>query len=176
MHVHFTLCVVRTRLDTSSRKEDTSRSVNLFREMFQVIDSIVTNYAHFVSVMIRVISLVLTCAPIWTRRHEHVFLNYFSMCGTLWQRCNSDLPKSMCRDSILQAKASFRCPHISASRLSSTNIAFWVDPISPFAITPLSMMSTVARSRRWGRLPVFLGSLMRSMMVLFFCTVVGRSG
>ena len=49
MHVHFTHCVVRARVDTSPKREATSRSVNLFRELFQVVYITFTNSARFVS-------------------------------------------------------------------------------------------------------------------------------
>ena len=59
IHAHFTHCVVRYRLDTIPRGEATSRSVNLFRELFEVVDRKVMKSARFVSVIIRVRSLVL---------------------------------------------------------------------------------------------------------------------
>ena len=58
MHVHFTHCVVRIMLDTSPRREDTSRSVNLFRELFSIVDRIVTRSSNFVSGILSVRSLV----------------------------------------------------------------------------------------------------------------------
>ena len=58
-HVCFAYCVVRDRLDTSPRREATSRSANLFRELFPVVDAIVTKSASFVSGTLRVRSLVL---------------------------------------------------------------------------------------------------------------------
>ena len=64
MHVYITHCVVRARLDAIPRIEDTSRSANLFRELFQVVDVIVTKSARFVSGMLRIRSLVLMHAPI----------------------------------------------------------------------------------------------------------------
>ena len=45
MHAHFTYCVVRARLDVSPRREATSRSTNIFRELFQVVYRIVTKSA-----------------------------------------------------------------------------------------------------------------------------------
>ena len=62
--VNFTHFMVRARLDTSPRKEDTWRIMNLFRELFQVVDVIVTKSARFVSGMLRIRSLVLMHAPI----------------------------------------------------------------------------------------------------------------
>ena len=58
-HVNFTYCVVRARLDTSPRREATSCIVNLFRELFQVVDRIVTKSTHSSSGMLIVMSLVL---------------------------------------------------------------------------------------------------------------------
>ena len=63
MHVCFTHCVVRTRFDASPRREAISHRVNLFREMLQVVDRIVTKGAHFVSGMFMIRSLALTHAP-----------------------------------------------------------------------------------------------------------------
>ena len=63
MHVHFPNCVVMDRLDTNPRREATSCSVNLFRELFQVVDKIVTKSTRFVVGMLRVRSLVLMRVP-----------------------------------------------------------------------------------------------------------------
>ena len=63
MHVCFIHCVVRDRLDTNLRKEATSRSAKLFRELFQVVDMIVTNYARVVSGIRRVRSVALMHVP-----------------------------------------------------------------------------------------------------------------
>ena len=59
MHVRFSHCVVSHVLGTSPRRDATSRSVNLFRELFQVVDMIVTKSARCVSGMLRVTSLGL---------------------------------------------------------------------------------------------------------------------
>ena len=45
--VCFTRFVVRARLDTSYAREATLRRANLFREIFQVVDRIVTKSARF---------------------------------------------------------------------------------------------------------------------------------
>ena len=58
-HVYFTHYVVRDRLGAIPRREATSRSVKIFRELFQVVHMIVTKSTCFVSVMIRVRSIVL---------------------------------------------------------------------------------------------------------------------
>ena len=63
MHVHFNHCVVTARLDTCHRREATSLSVSLFRELFQVVDRIVTNSARFVPGILVVSSLVLIHVP-----------------------------------------------------------------------------------------------------------------
>ena len=55
----FNHCVVRDRFDASLIREATSRSVNLFRDLFQVVDRIVTKFARFVSEILRERSLVL---------------------------------------------------------------------------------------------------------------------
>ena len=63
-NVHFIHCVVfRDRLDMSPRREVTSRCVNLFRELFQVVNKIVTMSAGFVSGMLMARSLVLMHFP-----------------------------------------------------------------------------------------------------------------
>ena len=63
MCVHFTHCVVRARLETISRREATSRSVNIFRELFQVVDRTVAKSARFMSGMLRLRPLVLMHTP-----------------------------------------------------------------------------------------------------------------
>ena len=60
---HCTHFVVRARFDTSPKRKDTSRSVNLFRKLFQVVNRIVTKSFRFVSGMLRARSLVLMHAP-----------------------------------------------------------------------------------------------------------------
>ena len=59
MNVHFIHWVVMARLDTSTRREFTSLSVNLFRELFQVIDRMVTKSERFLSVIHMVRYIVL---------------------------------------------------------------------------------------------------------------------
>ena len=76
---------------------------------------------------------------------------------------------------MLQAKSGVVRTQMSAIKLSSANIAFWVVPLSPFSRTPLLTLSTVTCSRRRGNLLGSLGSLMRSVIVLSLCTIVGRS-
>ena len=63
MHVHFTHCVVRARLDASPRREDNSRSIKLFHEIFPVVNMIVIKSARFMSGMFRVRYAVLMHAP-----------------------------------------------------------------------------------------------------------------
>ena len=58
MHVCCTYCVVKARFETSPKREATSRSANLFRELFQVVNRIVTNYSHFVYGTLKVRFLV----------------------------------------------------------------------------------------------------------------------
>ena len=105
---------------------------------------------------------------------DHVALTCLSIDSGLRRRCDSGLPRSMCRASMLQARAGFRCTQMSARMLSSANIAFLVGPLLPFELTSLLMMSAIACTMRWGNLSVSLGSLMRSMIVLHFFTIVGR--
>ena len=109
--------MVRARLDASPRRKATSRSVSLFRDQFQVIDMIVTKSELFVSGMLRVRSLVLMNVQSRVRRYDHVCLKHLSMNIGLRQRCNSGLPRSMHRASMLQSKARFRCIQMSASML-----------------------------------------------------------
>ena len=113
MHAHFIHCLIGARLDTSPRRDATSRSVNLFRELFQVFDMIFTKSALFVSEMLIVRSLELTHMPSWVRMYEHVVLKSLSMHSGLRQSCNSGRPRSVCRASTLQARASFRCTQMS---------------------------------------------------------------
>ena len=44
--VHLTHCVVREILATNTRREATSGGVNLFREMCNVFNSVVTKFLH----------------------------------------------------------------------------------------------------------------------------------
>ena len=53
----------RDRLDASPRRKATSRSVNIFSELLQVVDCIFTNSARFGSRLLIVRSLVLTRVP-----------------------------------------------------------------------------------------------------------------
>ena len=62
-HAHFTHYVVRDVFDTSSMGEATSLSMNLFRELFQVVTMIVTKSLRVVSEMIRASYLVLMHCP-----------------------------------------------------------------------------------------------------------------
>ena len=62
-HMHFTHYVVRARFGTSPRREITSLSMNLFRELFQVVNRIVTKSSRFVSVMLRVGHFVIMRVP-----------------------------------------------------------------------------------------------------------------
>ena len=64
IRAHFTHCVVRSRLDTRPKRKYTLRSVNLLRELFQVVDRTVTKSEYFVSRILRVRSLVFVHAPI----------------------------------------------------------------------------------------------------------------
>ena len=63
IYVHFNHFAVRDRLNKGPRREATSRSVNPFRELFQVVDRIVTSSARFASGMLRVRSIVLIHSP-----------------------------------------------------------------------------------------------------------------
>ena len=63
MHVHFPHCVVRARLDSIPTREATSLSLQLFHELFQVVNMIVTKHLSFASEMLRVRSLVLMHDP-----------------------------------------------------------------------------------------------------------------
>ena len=99
----FTHYVVRARLNTSPRRDSTSRSVNLFREMFQVVDKIVISSERFVSEMLRLRSLVPMHALILMRSYDHVVLNYLSIDSGLQRRCELGFPSSMHRASMLQA-------------------------------------------------------------------------
>ena len=63
MHVCFAHFVVRSRLGTIPRREATSRSMNHFHGLFQVVDMIVTKYASFLSGILRIRSFVLMHVP-----------------------------------------------------------------------------------------------------------------
>ena len=108
-HAHFTHCVVRDMFGTSPRREATLRSMNLFREIFQVVDRIVTSSTRFVSGMLRVRCLVLMCNPIWVQTCEHAVLNHSSMDSGLRRSCKSGFPSSVHRTSMLQDRAGCRC-------------------------------------------------------------------
>ena len=148
MQVHFTCCVARARFDTILKRKAISRSANIFLELFQVINMIVTKSCRFVSGMIKVRLLVLMHTPSCVRRHAHVVLNHFYMDNGLWRRCSSGSPRSMYDDSMLKANVGLNCSQISAIRLSSTNVSFWVGPLSLLTMTPLLILSSVAWTRR----------------------------
>ena len=63
------------------------------------------------------------------------------MGSVLRSRCNLVLPKRMHIVSMLKDRSGFKCTQMSASRLSSTNIAIWVGPLLPFAMPSLLMLS-----------------------------------
>ena len=56
--------MVSARFDTSPKRKATSRRVNLFRNLCQVVDRIFTKHARSVSGMLRVMYLVLIHVPI----------------------------------------------------------------------------------------------------------------
>ena len=72
MHVCVTHLLVRVKLDTSPRRESTSRSVQCFCELFQVVDMIFTKSARFVSGILMVRPLALMHMTSWVRICEHV--------------------------------------------------------------------------------------------------------
>ena len=123
MQVHLAHCVARARFDTIHKRESTSYSVNLFREMFQVVYIIITKSFHFVSVILRVRALVLTHAPSFVQRHDYAALKFLSIDSKLQRSCKSGSPRSVHSDSIIHAKTGLSCSQMSAIRLSSTNIA-----------------------------------------------------
>ena len=63
MRLCFTHCVIMARFDTSHRREATSLIMNLFRELLQVVNRIVTKSLRVVSGMLKVTSLVLIHVP-----------------------------------------------------------------------------------------------------------------
>ena len=83
MQVCLIYCVVRARFDTSSKREATSRIVNLFHELFQVVNSIAAKYFRFVSRTLRLKFLVLLHAPSYIRRYDHIVLNCLSIVSVL---------------------------------------------------------------------------------------------
>ena len=107
--------------------------------------------------------------------YEHMVLKCLSMDSGICRRHDSGLPRSMCRASMLQARDGFKRVQASASRLSSTSMEFLVGPRLQFALTSLLILSVVACTMRWGYLFVSLCSFMRSTIVLFLCTILGRS-
>ena len=59
IHVCFPRCVVRAMFDTSPTSRANLRSVDLFRDLLQVVNVIVTTSLRFLSRTLRVRSLVL---------------------------------------------------------------------------------------------------------------------
>ena len=124
--------------------------------------------------ILKVRFLVLIHAPSCVRRYEHVALNHFPMNSVLQRSRNFRSPRSMCNDSMLQAKAVLSFSHVSASRLTSAKIALWKGPLSPFTRMPLLILSAVTWIRRWFHLSASLGNLMRSKRALCFCMIMDR--
>ena len=97
--------MVRSRFDTIPKRESTSRSVNIFRDLFQVVNSVVHKYFRVVSAMLRVRILVLIHAPRFVRRHEHAVMKCLCIDSGLWWGYKSGSLRSAHSDSILHAKA-----------------------------------------------------------------------
>ena len=64
---------------------------------------------------------------------------------------------------------------MSASKLLSKSMSFWVGPRLPSTKTPLLILSSVTWTRRWGHLSASFGSLMRLTRALYFYTIEGES-
>ena len=71
-------------------------------------------------------------------------LKHLSIYSVIWRIFKSGSPRSMHKDSMLQANAGSSCFHTHASRLSSKNMAFLVGPCFTSAKTPLLILSSFA--------------------------------
>ena len=79
-------CMVSSGLDDIPKREITSRSMNLFLELFQVVDKIATKHLRVMSRILKVRFMELMHAPRRVWRHENVVLKNFSMCsGIRWR-------------------------------------------------------------------------------------------
>ena len=65
--MNFTHCDVRESLETSAKREATSRSMHLLREMFHEVNKIITSSLLLVSGILRVKFLVLVSIQPYVR-------------------------------------------------------------------------------------------------------------
>ena len=129
-----THCIARERLDTKPKKEASSRSVILSRELFYVFNIMFVKSLCFLSRMIstRLLALIsdLNCA----RTQERAVLKHLYMEIGFRRTCKYVSPRSMRDDSTLHASSGLSCSYISAIRLSSAKMTFWVYRYSPSII------------------------------------------
>ena len=113
--------------------------------------------------------------PSCLRTYEQSLSLYLVMDKGLIRRLVSGSPKRVNNASALVAKAGRRCGQMSASRLSSTNIAFFVGPRVPFEKTPGLRLSLIAGTRSCGHLFKSFGILTRLRRALCFWVRSSRS-
>ena len=169
--------VVRAKLDTKPRREATSLKVKLLRLLCHVRRSMCSSAIRLSSGMPTVSFRVLMRIPSCLRTYEQSLSLYLVMDKGLIRRLVSGSPKRVNNASALVAKAGRRCGQMSASRLSSTNIAFFVGPRVPFEKTPGLRLSLVAGTRSCGHLFKSFGTGIACTLRLGSCSVAcGGSG
>ena len=100
---------MRSRLDVNPKREAISRSVNLLRELFHVINPMLTKYFHSLSRMISVRFLELISTHSCVRMQENMVLNHLSMKSGLRQSCKSSSHMIVHSDSMLRVNSGLRC-------------------------------------------------------------------
>ena len=89
MIVHLPHCVVRGRLYANPKREAMSYIVSILRELFHVVNRMITKSLRLFSDILRVRFLVLMNTPKRARVQEHVVLKLLHMEIGLWRTCKS---------------------------------------------------------------------------------------
>ena len=168
MYVYLAHEVVSAKFDTRPRREAISLQVKLLRLVCHVWRSMCSSAVRLSSgmpmVSLRVLMRMLSCL----RTYEHSLSLHLVMDKGLIRNLVSGSPRRMSSAFALVAMAGRKCGQTSASKLSSTNIAFFVGPRVPFEKTPGLMLSLVAGTRSCGQLFKSLVILTRSRRALCF--------
>ena len=107
--VHLAYYLERSRLNASPKRKATLHSANLSRELFHLVNRILTKYCRFLSAILNSRSLVLMCTPGYVWSWENMTLNCLSMRSGLRLIFKSSSLRSIHNDSMLDAKAVLSC-------------------------------------------------------------------
>ena len=163
MQVCLIFCWDRARFDTSPKREANSCGVSLFLDLLHVVSIMFTKSWRLLSSMLSTRFLMLMCAPRCALRQEHEVLKHLSMDSELRQSCKSGFPKSIRKDSMLQANTGLSYFHTHASKFSSNSIELCTGPCLLHVTAPFLIMPSVAWTKIWGYSSASFGSFMRSM-------------